>query len=140
MATYDKATLRKIYDRTAGDCHICWKKVAFTNYGKQGERGAWEVEHSNPRAAGGTDRLNNLFAAHISCNRAKQDSSTRSARSEHGKTRAPLSATKRKKAKTENTVAGAGVGALIGGILGGPPGALIGGGIGACFGNSAKVK
>src|SRR5207248_2052139 len=129
--TYDKATLRKIYDRTSGKCHLCGKKLAFTNYAEHGARGSWEVEHSKPRVLGGTDHGNNLFAAHITCNRSKCDSSTRATRALHGRTRAPLSVLKRKEAIAENTVVGAGIGAVIGGVIAGPPGAWIGGGIGA---------
>ena len=138
MATYDKATLRRIFDRTTGKCHICTKNLAFSNYGVIGTRGAWEVEHSKPRAKGGSDHGNNLYAAHITCNRSKGDSSTRAARARHGRTRAPLSVAKRNEAKTENTVVGAGIGAVVGGVIAGPPGAWIGGGIGAYIGNSAN--
>lgn len=31
----------------------------------------WQVEHVKPRAAGGTDDLENLALAHASCNRVK---------------------------------------------------------------------
>jgi 5-methylcytosine-specific restriction endonuclease McrA len=138
MATYENKTLRKIYDRTTGKCHICGKKLAFSNYGDHGTRSAWEVEHSIPRAKGGSDHGNNLYAAHITCNRSKQAVSTRAARAQHGRTRAPLSVTRRKKAKAENTAVGAGIGAVVGGVLAGPPGVWIGGGIGAFFGNYAN--
>lgn len=77
---WSDSQLSAIYDRTSGYCHICRKKLAFSNYACSGERGAWEVEHSVPRAAGGTDRLNNLFAACIDCNRSKGACSTRSCR------------------------------------------------------------
>lgn len=36
--------LNAIYDRTSGYCHLCGKKLAFTNYARFGERGAWEIE------------------------------------------------------------------------------------------------
>jgi len=57
---YTGDQLRAIYDRTAGRCHVCSKTLAFRNYGKMAERAAWEVDHSNPRISGGTDRSNNL--------------------------------------------------------------------------------
>jgi 5-methylcytosine-specific restriction endonuclease McrA len=138
MATYDKATLRRIYDRTTGKCHICCKKLAFTNYGQCDARGGWEVEHSVPKAKGGSDRLSNLYAAHTSCNRSKQHGSTRTARAGHGRTRAPLSVVKRRVAKAENTTIGAGIGAAVGVAIAGPVGAWIGGGIGAYLGNSSN--
>jgi hypothetical protein len=136
---YTNAELEGIYDRTSGYCHICRKKVAFSNYGLFGARGAWEVEHSVARAVGGTNRLNNLYAACISCNRSKREGSTRSARAFHGHSRAPLSRVKRAEAKARNTAAGTAAGAAIGGALFGPPGAIIGGGIGALVGSSAEL-
>jgi 5-methylcytosine-specific restriction endonuclease McrA len=125
--------LRRIYDRTAGRCHICHKKLAFKNYGQCNKRTAWEIEHSNPRANGGTDGYNNLYAACIRCNRSKGAGSTRAARACHGKVRAPLSVKKRKNAKLANAlaygVAGAGIGSFLG-PLGTVAGAIIGGHIG----------
>lgn len=63
--------LNAIYDKTNGTCRYCGKRLSFANYGQQGERGAWEVDHSRSRANGGTDHGNNLFAACIDCNRDK---------------------------------------------------------------------
>lgn len=61
--------LRQIYDKTGGHCHICGKKLAFTSYGfRDGARGSWEVDHSTPRAKGGTNHLGNLFAICVACN------------------------------------------------------------------------
>jgi len=126
--------LRKIYDRTSGYCHICHKKLAFKNYALHGERAAWEIEHSNPRAKGGTDGRNNLYAACIRCNRSKGANSTRAARSRHGKVRAPLSAKKRKTAKLVNAIAYGAAGAGAGSVFG-PPGAVVGAIIGAHTGH-----
>ena len=89
--SFNDELLNDIFDKTDGKCHICFKKLSFTNYGNPGRRGAWEVEHSNPKAKGGTDHLNNLYASCIPCNRSKGAKSTRSARAIHGRTRAPLS-------------------------------------------------
>src|SRR2546423_8127834 len=88
---YDYETRRRIYDRTDGYCHLCCKKLSFINYACYGARGAWEVEHSIPRSRGGTDHLNNLYPACISCNRYKAAQSSRSARSLNGRKRAPFS-------------------------------------------------
>ena len=104
--TEDK--LDRIYQRTEGRCHICRKQLSLRNYGVFGKRGAWEVEHSKPRSKGGTDHMNNLYAACIPCNRKKGNSSTTSVRSTNGYRCAPLSKVKR----GENTVAGGVVGAL----------------------------
>lgn len=127
---FHKATLRQIYDRTSGYCHICHKKLAFNKYGKVGARSSWEVEHSNPRCLGGTDRLTNLYAACISCNRQKQAGSTRRARLANGKNRAPLNREKRSAARQQNAGAGALVGGLVGSVFG-PAGALLGAALGA---------
>jgi 5-methylcytosine-specific restriction endonuclease McrA len=104
----EEAELRAIYDRTEGQCHICRKRLGFRNYGLFGKRGAWEIEHSIAQARGGTDHGNNLFAACISCNRGKGDSSSRAARRQHGYQCAPYSTRKRKR----NAAIGAGIGCL----------------------------
>ncbi len=136
---YTEDKLRAIYDRTSGYCHICGKKLAFTNYGQIDARGCWEVEHSVPLVSGGTDRLNNLYASCISCNRYKRDGSTRAARAQNGRMRAPLSRSKRAEQQATNTTVGAALGALAGFLVFGPPGALICGGIGAAAGKATKV-
>jgi len=51
------------------------KKLALTNYGMPREKGAWEIDHSNPVSRGGTNYLRNLVPACISCNRSKEDGS-----------------------------------------------------------------
>jgi 5-methylcytosine-specific restriction endonuclease McrA len=130
---FDNNQRTRIYNRTSGRCHLCHKKLAFKNYGIHGARGAWEVEHSYPKAKGGTNHMNNLFAACISCNRAKGTSSTASTRAIHGKKKAPLSTTRRKTVKTENAILGGSLGALLGipaGIVGIALGALTGAHIG----------
>ena len=83
--------LNRIFSRTGGQCHICRKQLCFGNYGAIGKRGAWEIEHSRPRSRGGTDHLNNLYAACISCNRSKGNGTTASARGGNGYRAAPLS-------------------------------------------------
>jgi hypothetical protein len=65
---YDSDRLNAIYDKTGGYCHLCDKKLSFTNHGKQGAKGAWHVDHSKPKAKGGTNHMNNLFPSCISCN------------------------------------------------------------------------
>ncbi len=111
---FNHQQLEKIFHRTSGYCHICHQSLNFNHYAARGRQGAWEVEHSNPQAKGGTHRLNNLYAACISCNRAKGTKSTRSARACHHKKRAPMSVAKRKKAKITNAAKGA----LLGGVAG----------------------
>ncbi|MGH8222270.1 MAG: HNH endonuclease [Woeseiaceae bacterium] len=134
MSAYDVARRKEIFKKTNGRCHLCGRRIALKNYGEQDARGAWEVDHSVPRAEGGSDNLNNLVPAHIECNRSKQDTSSRSARRRHGRTRAPMSADAQARARLKQAAGGAIAGALMGARLGGPVGlwiGLIGGGIAA---------
>lgn len=123
---WNNVQLTEIYDRTSGYCHVCHKKVAYTNYGRIGSKGAWEVDHSVPLAKGGTHRRNNLYAACIGCNRAKGHRSTKTARYAVGTGKAPLSRPKRRLAKVKQAIAGGTIGAALGGVILGPPGALLG--------------
>ncbi len=133
--SYDRARLREIYDRTSGRCHVCGKRLSIENYAQPGARGAWEVEHSRARATGGTDHVNNLFAACISCNRRKGTYSSRTARAWMGRKRSPMSKDEKEKRRKGNTALGAGVGAVVGAAAGGPPGLLIGAFLGGLLGN-----
>jgi len=134
---FAKEQKRKIFDRTAGCCHLCGVKLAFCNYNRLASRGGWEVEHSIPKSKGGTDHMNNLYAAHISCNRAKSNFSTRTARRWNGQTRAPLSVVRRLEARKENAAIGGFLGALLG-AAGGPLGMLALGALGATIGYDAQ--
>jgi 5-methylcytosine-specific restriction endonuclease McrA len=138
--SYTDDQLESIYDRTDGCCHLCHKKLAFTNYGAFGERGAWEVEHSVPRARGGTNHGNNLFPACISCNRGKQHGSSRTARARLGHQRAPYGRKKKQRINKKRRVVGYLVGVAAGGAVAGPPGAVIGGIVGAALGHHARVR
>lgn len=128
MAAYP---IVQVFDRTTGHCHICFQKLSFSNYAQIGRRGAWEVEHSNPKATGGTDSLRNLYAACITCNRSKGAGSTRAARRRYGKTKAPLSAANRPIVKLRNGVLGGAAGAAVGGALFGTKGSLAGAVVGS---------
>lgn len=88
---YDGRQLRKIYDKTAGRCHICHKALALTNHGRVGRKGAWEVDHSRPRARGGSNYIGNLLPACADCNRTKGAGYNRTMRAKFGHSRAPLS-------------------------------------------------
>ena len=137
---YTRIELRQIYDRTSGYCHICHRKMSFTNYGCPGQKGAWEIEHSVPRSKGGTDHGNNLFGAHITCNREKSNYTTQTARRWHGISRAPLSRKKKQQARASNTAGGALIGGLVGLAGGRPIGAVLGALGGAAIGNNIKPK
>jgi len=132
---YSDEQLEKIFGRTDGKCHICAKKLTFSNYGQCEGRGKWEVEHSNARANGGTDHLNNLYAACISCNRSKGAGSTRAARAANGRTRAPYSAKRKAEVTQGNTIGGGLAGLALTALFTVNPvaltfGALVGGAIG----------
>ena len=101
-------------DKEGVTYHLCHKKLAYNNYGRAGRRGAWEIEHSVPRARGGADHLNNLKPACIGCNRNKGIQMSRTARGWNGKTRPPMPLHKRRQAKLENGI----IGAFCGGVLG----------------------
>lgn len=137
---YSDEQLEDIFDRTDGYCHICGGKLCFSNYGQWGERGAWEVEHSNPQCNGGSNRLCNLYAAHISCNREKGVVSTRSARARNGFSKAPLSKKKKKQIRSRNRWGWGAAGAFSGAAVGGPVGFVVGGVLGALFGDDIKPE
>ena len=121
---FDSEKLKRIYDRTSGYCHLCHAKVAFTNYGRLGAKGAWHVEHSRARARGGSDHGNNLYPACISCNVGKATMSAAAARRSHSKSKVPLSREARRAAKADNALLGAVAAGAAGGALFGPIGAL----------------
>lgn len=132
--------LSRIYSRTNGRCHICHCQLSYSNYGRNGSSGAWHVEHSRPRALGGTNHGNNLYAACIPCNLAKGTYHTRTARGWNGNTRAPYSAAKLKAKRETNTAGGALIGAGLGLLLGGPVGALVVGLLGGAIGDDVSPK
>lgn len=123
--TFGKKQLNAIFQRTSGRCHLCHKMLCRNNYATFGSRGAWEVEHSIPQHNGGTHHGNNLYPACISCNRSKGKTTTRTVRGWNGKTRAPMSVARRRKAQAENTVLLAALGGLAG-LPFGPVGAVVG--------------
>ena len=77
QTTYTTDELNEIYDKNDGYCWHCDTKLAFTNYGKRGRKGAWEVDHSVPLSQGGTNYLRNLVPSCIPCNRSKRELLTR---------------------------------------------------------------
>lgn len=75
--SYTNEELNYVYDKNDGHCWHCSKKLAWKNYGKRDERGAWEVDHSRPLARGGADYLRNLVPACVKCNRSKGNLTSR---------------------------------------------------------------
>lgn len=71
-----KDRLRRIFSKTNGHCHLCHKKLCFTNFGIIGARGNWNVEHSVAKANGGSDHVNNLLPACVLYNTEKRTDHT----------------------------------------------------------------
>lgn len=132
---YDKELLKRILAKTRHKCHLCHRALTMAGYGRH-----WHVDHSVPRAAGGTDHLNNLYPACTSCNCRKRDGHNGTARARNGKRRSPLSPREHTKAASDNTFAGGAIGAVGGALLFGPFGFLLGMFLGACLGTSAEVR
>jgi 5-methylcytosine-specific restriction endonuclease McrA len=131
MGRYDETRRRAVFDKTRGICHLCHKRIAFANYGVHEACGGWEIDHSVPRSLGGTDHLNNLYAAHTSCNRSKQAQSSRRIRLGNGQTRPPLSAEAIERERLDNALTGAFSFGLLGARFAGPAGFWIGAIVGA---------
>jgi 5-methylcytosine-specific restriction endonuclease McrA len=137
---YHVRTRWYVYEKTAGRCHVCRKDLVFDFYGFLYEKGAWEIDHSNPKVRGGTDHRNNLLPACPRCNRSKQAKPTRAARAEHGYTRAPLSRRRQEERRTDNALFGGGAAAVAGGLILGPVGFFIGAALGGALGHDADVE
>lgn len=132
--------MNRSYDRTSGLCHICGKRLAWSNYAKYGRRGAWEIEHSVARTNGGTDHGNNLYGAHIRCNRQKGRRTSRTARGWHGRRCAPLSRAAHERRVQENAITGGGVGIFLGILCGSMPALVFFGILGAVIGSSVEPE
>lgn len=135
----DVKRLRANYNRTTGYCYLCGKNLAFKNYASSGSRGAWEIEHSKPRSQGGTNPLNNLYPACISCNGSKGNKANRKVRSKHDAKRVPLTKTNKKIAKKQNAVSGGVTGTIAGNVIGSVTG-LVGIRVGAVIGGLIGAK
>lgn len=48
------------FDRTNGRCHLCKADLVREAYGRFGDQGSWEIDHSKAQALGGTHHRNNL--------------------------------------------------------------------------------
>ena len=68
---FNNDTVNYVYKKNKGYCKYCGKKLSLKNYGKVGNRGAWEIDHSKPKSKGGSDYRRNLVPACVSCNRDK---------------------------------------------------------------------
>lgn len=133
---WNKEQLDAIFARTDGYCHLCPRRerLARSRYGEQ-----WEVEHSVAQANGGSNHGNNLFAAHVACNRAKGTMSSSTYRAGQGLSGPPKSAAQKAKAREANATGGAVLGALVGALFG-PVGVVVCAGIGVLAGNAVDPE
>lgn len=122
-----KELRKEIFKKTDGRCHLCKMDLIFKNYGQFDEEGSWEIDHSVPVSKGGTDHMNNLFPACITCNREKKTHSSKTVRAWNGLTKAPLSRDMRERIIEDNKAKGLGLGIFVGGVLFGPLGAVLAG-------------
>lgn len=106
--------ISSVFRRTGGDCHICHEPVGPRSYGKVHSAVGWEIDHSVPRSKGGADRANNLYPAHVSCNRSKGAKSTTAARRVYGHTAAPRSTEQRTSERQIALLVGIAAGGLVG--------------------------
>lgn len=107
---YPENLLKHVFDRTDGRCHICGFGLRFEMYGKGRSRYGWEVDHSVPRALGGSESLRNLLPAHGACNRVKGTRSSHAARRTFGLEKRPLSKAEQGRVRMQR--------AWFGGVLG----------------------
>jgi hypothetical protein len=119
--------LRRIFHRTGGRCHLCHEEMAWNGYGRN-----WNVDHFIAVSRGGSDAINNLYAAHVSCNSRRQDDSALKSRHvKAGRRDAPPSSEDLDDHNNAKSAAGAIAGAVAGaaflGPLGAVSGALVGG-------------
>lgn len=134
-----KHNLNKIYNKTDGNCHICHGKLTYGSYNQPTAKGGWEIEHSKPKFKRGTNHLNNLYPAHISCNRKKGVTSSRQARKKYGNSRAPYSKAKKNQISISNKMVGATIG-LAATVAFGPVGRIVGATIGALIADEFTPK
>lgn len=67
----NRAILRERTKRTGAPCYYCGEPFYWGH--NAAHPLAFTADHVIPRAAGGSDRMDNLVPAHMRCNRAKSD-------------------------------------------------------------------
>ena len=79
-ASFDPSTINAVWDKAKEDRGFttykkdeCGETIRKSEYGKTDKYG-WEIDHTKPVSAGGTDNLSNLQPHHWENNRHKGDS------------------------------------------------------------------
>ena len=132
---YTEEQIRRAWKSTDGRCHLTGRRLRLSDYGR-----TWEIDHSKPRAKGGSDHGNNLKPALLVVNRSKQASTSRAVRRAYGLQRSPMSRAEQNRNRVNNAAGGAVLGAVAGGAMAGPVGALVGGVLGGLVGHGTKVE
>lgn len=70
---YSDDDLLEILTRSNWQCSLCHKTTG--GFRLDTYNSVWHVDHTIPKAAGGSSKRGNLRAAHIRCNQVKSDSS-----------------------------------------------------------------
>ena len=73
VMAYVNEVINEVYDLTEGHCFYWGIQLSFRNYGKVGEKGAWEIDHFIPIASNGTHQPHNWVPACVNCNTEKSD-------------------------------------------------------------------
>jgi hypothetical protein len=141
---FSEAERKRILQKTDGRCHLCHKTLYLSNYGKSGAKGAWEIDHSRAISLSGSDRLQNLYPACISCNRSKQARSNKAFRATVGYSRSPYSPAEKERIRKGSSIIGAVSGAALAAMCALSPAgvclALLGGyKLGGHIANNSKV-
>jgi hypothetical protein len=124
IQSFDDDTLRSIYAATAGFCHRCRRKLAYSRFGCDAGRGAWDIDAVCPQP-----RATALVPICRACQRRAPLRPPQPA--------APARPVPEDISEPAPEGAAVSTGALVGGafgaLLGGLWGALLGGLVGATF-------
>ncbi len=56
-------------------CDLCGSHMVYTAHHSEqpNSKYAWNLDHKNPRSKGGSNKIKNLQAVHVECNKSKSD-------------------------------------------------------------------
>ena len=73
LAGWEKGRLVPGYDSTVWRYDVCGSVIRFSDHGNCKSKYGWEIDHTRPRALGGSTTLDNLQPLLWSTNRNKAD-------------------------------------------------------------------